>query len=128
MEWRISRAFAERLLDEAAASPDAEVCGLLLGGNGEIIDVRQCRNVADDPAGQFEIDPEALIAAHKAARMGAPGIAGCYHSHPNGEPAPSALDRAAGFAGLWLIVAGGELHGWRGDSHGRFEPARLSVA
>lgn len=128
MEWRISRALADRLLAEADASHDAEVCGLLLGRDGEVSEARRCANVAADPSRYFELDPAALIAAHKAARSGGPEIVGCYHSHPNGVAEPSARDSEAEFAGLWLIVAGGALHAWHGDAAGNFARATLTLA
>ena len=112
---------------EAAASPEVEVCGLLLGRDGRVEEARPCRNVAADPARRFEIDPAALLAAHRAARAGGPAILGCYHSHPSGHAQPSARDAAAAEPNgwLWLIVAGEELRGWRavdgGTVWGRFD-------
>lgn len=119
-----------RLLAEAAASPD-EVCGLLFGTPDAIAAALHCRNVAAEPARFFEIDPAALLAAHRAARAGGPAIAGCYHSHPTGDPSPSARDAAGAAADgwLWLIVGGGEARLFRaakeGAIHGRFDTVPL---
>ncbi len=52
------------------------------------------RNVHPDPARHFEIDPQVLIDAHRAARSGGPRVVGYYHSHPNGLARPSAADSA----------------------------------
>lgn len=97
-------------------------------GEGVTIgEARPCRNVAADPARRFEIDPAALLAAHRAARAGGPAILGCYHSHPSGVAEPSACDAAAAEPNgwLWLIVAGDQVRGFRavgtGMLHGRFE-------
>ena len=59
-----------------------------------------------DPETHFEIDPQALIDAHRAARAGGPQVLGYYHSHPAGEPEPSATDRAmaAGDGRMWAIM------------------------
>ncbi|MEG3124672.1 M67 family metallopeptidase [Sphingomonas sp. GB1N7] len=120
-----------RLLDEAAASPGVEVCGLLFGTGGRIAGLQSCRNVAADPATAFEIDPAQLIAAHRAARAGGPQVVGCYHSHPSGTTLPSERDARAAVAdgSIWIIVAGHDVGCWRavvdGAVHGRFEAVAI---
>ncbi|WP_052075545.1 MULTISPECIES: M67 family metallopeptidase [Sphingomonas] len=120
-----------QILRDAAATPQAEVCGLLFGTATAITAIQPCRNVAADPACWFEIDPAALIAAHRAQRSGGPAIVGHYHSHPNGDPRPSPRDAASAApdGALWLIAAGGVLRGWRagagGAVEGRFDPVAL---
>lgn len=100
-------------MSHAASSAD-EVCGLLLGHFGCITQARPAENVAPDPARHFELDPAALLAAHKAARAGGPAVMGHYHSHPGGCPEPSATDAAyaAPDGSLWLIVGRGEVRLW----------------
>jgi proteasome lid subunit RPN8/RPN11 len=119
MRARISRALLRRIIDEAAGSP-VEVCGLLFGSSQCIDAAQRCRNVAEHPADSFEIDPAALLGAHKAARAGGPAIVGCYHSHPYGSPEPSLRDAAAVApdGALWLIVGAGEARLWRARSDG----------
>lgn len=127
----ISRTLLDALIAEAAASPDAECCGLLFGTRGRIIDAVSCRNVAADPARRFEIDPAALIAAHRAARDGGPTIIGHYHSHPGGTARPSVEDAAQSAAdgAYWLIIARDQATLWRavasGREAGRFDPVTL---
>src|SRR5262249_34905960 len=111
----------------AAASPDAEVCGLLLGQGRAVETVVPCANVAPDPRDSFEIDPVALIAVHRAARRGGPALGGHYHSHPRGEATPSARDAAAAEAGsYWIIIGAGELRCWLAAAGGRFVPIALA--
>ena len=122
----ISSELLRQVRAEADASPTTEICGLLLGHGGMVEEARACRNVAADARRRFEIDPAALLAAHRAARAGGPSILGCYHSHPSGRAEPSACDAAAAANGwLWLIVARGETRAWRavenGAWHGRFD-------
>ncbi|MCP3734436.1 M67 family metallopeptidase [Sphingomonas sp. RP10(2022)] len=122
-----------QILRAAAASPDAEVCGLLFGEDGAISAVQPCRNVAAEPVRRFEIDPVALLAAHRAIRAGGPPIVGHYHSHPTGIAVPSSCDAASAVpdGSLWLIAAGGEVRAWRavadGAVEGRFEAVSLLV-
>jgi desampylase len=107
------------LIAEAAKAAPAESCGLLLGGE-RIVEARPAANVAADPLRHFEIDPAALIAAHRAAREGGLPIIGYYHSHPTGHPVPSATDceHAGGDGSVWAIVAAGGVTFWRDGSAG----------
>ncbi len=117
MGLRISRAVIDELIARAAKTPDVEVCGLLFDDGT----AQPCANVAGDPASSFEIDPAALIAAHKAERAGGRKLIGCYHSHPNGVGAPSARDAAAAVEGqVWLIIAQNDVTAWLFDVNRRF--------
>ncbi len=114
MAIAISRALHDRLLALAAAEPDREVCGLLFGNADEILAIRPCANISANPHDSFEIDPSALIAAHKEERAGGAVIIGCYHSHPNGLTTLSDRDRASHVSGqLWLIIAAGSISAWQ---------------
>ena len=122
----ISRALLDEMLQAAAASPDVEICGLLLG-QGSVVDaVLPCTNVTSEPEDSFEIDPAALIAAHRAARVGGPAVIGHYHSHPRGAASPSLRDAEAAEAGSrWVIIAGADLRGWFAAEAGRCVPMRI---
>lgn len=117
------------LLEEATKAHPAECCGLLLGDGGRIVRVVPAANVHPSPESHFEIDPSALIAAHRGAREGGPQVLGYYHSHPNGRPDPSATDRAAasGDGRIWAIIANGTVLVWRDGPNG-FEALPLRVA
>lgn len=117
MTLTLSPELLARLLAEAAASPDREICGLLFDDGT----AQPATNVAPNPATTFEIDPAALFAAHRAQRSGGPRLIGPYHSHPSGQAVPSACDAAAAEPGsLWLILAGGVARAWRAGA-GSFE-------
>jgi desampylase len=123
MTIRVTSGALATLLAEAARAAPRECCGLLLGSADLIETAQPAANVAAEPLVRFEIDPAALFAAHKAARSGGPGLAGYYHSHPQGHPLPSATDceHASGDGRLWAIVAGGEVRFYRDGERG-FEP------
>ena len=106
------------------AAPE-ECCGLLLGrgepgGAGRIDTALPAANVSRQPCVRFEIDPAALLAAHKAARAGGPQILGYYHSHPQGHPVPSVTDceHSTGDLRIWAIIAGGQVAFWRDSGKG----------
>jgi desampylase len=128
MAVRIARELIDRLIAEAAAHPDEEVCGLLFGSADRIDAAVATANVAPDPTRWFEIDPAALIAAHKAERAGWRRLIGCYHSHPSGDARPSVRDREAAEAGrLWLIIGNGQVCLWRATCEG-FKPIEIATS
>lgn len=114
------------LHEEAERAAPREACGLLLGEGSRIDRAVPAANVHADPLRHFEIDPAALIAAHRAARAGGPALLGYFHSHPGGHPRPSAVDceHASGDRRVWAIVAPGgagfDVTFWR-DGEGGFE-------
>ena len=104
----------------AAAAHPHEACGFLLGEGARITEARETRNVHPAPATHFEIDPQALIDAHRTARAGGPEVVGYFHSHPQGPPVPSATDRASasGDGRVWAIIAGEEVCFWQDGKQG----------
>jgi predicted GIY-YIG superfamily endonuclease/proteasome lid subunit RPN8/RPN11 len=116
------------LLESINAFPQ-EACGLILGRDNRIDTVVPAANVHPTPQTHFEIDPQALVDAHRAARHGGPDVLGYYHSHPGGPAEPSATDRAmaTGDGRVWAIVGEGGVTFWRDDEHG-FAKLSYSVA
>ena len=130
----ISAADVVLLRDHARRAAPAEACGLLLGRPGQVLAVEATRNVAAHPERSFEIDPAALLRVHREARGAGHRIVGWYHSHPDGNGAPSPTDaaRAVEDGMLWLIVAGDAVSAWRtaagGAQHLRFDAVALDIA
>ncbi|MBU6166261.1 MAG: M67 family metallopeptidase [Alphaproteobacteria bacterium] len=120
MKLEISSSVRQNLLGWAAASPDAEICGLLVGRGTRVERLVPARNVSADPARSFEIDPATLLAAHREARGAGQQVIGHWHSHPNGHSAPSARDaaRASQNGQIWVILAAGTLTAWVARSTG----------
>jgi proteasome lid subunit RPN8/RPN11 len=97
-----------------------EACGILFGSRTHIETLRQAANVHPEPHARFEIDPQALIAAHRAAREGGPPITGYFHSHPSGQAQPSVTDQelSAGDGMLWAIASAHHIAFWRDEPGG----------
>ena len=129
----ISRTLLDKILADAAAGDGVERCGLLLGDSSRIAEVRFAANIAPDPRGHFELDPAALLEAHRASRQGGPKVIGHYHSHPSGQPCPSPTDAASAHpdGSLWLIVGGRQAALWRaiadGPVQGRFQAELMDI-
>jgi desampylase len=128
MALRIASEYHAQLIALGVASPVDEICGLLFGTFDRVDGFQAVRNISPDPAHRFELDPAALIAAHRNARLGGPAVLGHYHSHPNGraEPSESDADNAAPDGSIWVIIADKSLTAWRaidgGARYGRFDP------
>jgi desampylase len=117
----VTRTVVDAIAAAAYRAAPREACGLLLGRGSRIDASSETVNVAPDPLRHFEIDPAALIAAHKAERAGGPQLIGYFHSHPSGLPEPSATDRAqaARDGRVWAIATpGGEIGWFVSDDHG----------
>ena len=107
MEVRIAGGALEAVIAHARDVAPVECCGLLLGSPDAIVDAARARNIADDPASRFLIDPKDHIDGRREARRRSLEVVGFYHSHPRSPAIPSARDRAeAGYPDdLYLIVS-----------------------
>jgi proteasome lid subunit RPN8/RPN11 len=130
MEVEVTSGVLATLFEEAAKAAPEECCGLLLGFGERIEIAHPTANLADDRRLRFEIDPLALLAAHKAARSGGPRVLGYYHSHPKGHPVPSATDcdHSTGDSRIWAIIAQSEVAFWRDSGNGFVPLAHRVVA
>lgn len=119
----ISRSILAGMKKASAVAAPREACGLLFGADDVIIAFSQTANIAASPETRFEIDPAALFAALRAERAGGPRLIGYWHSHPSGDPLPSATDAAmaAPDGKLWVILGGAAVTCWRAGTHGRWD-------
>ncbi len=128
MQVQVSQHVIDQIKAQARAAVPHECCGILLGQAMQVTDAAPARNIHPAPQTHFEIDPQALVDAHRAAREGGPQVAGYYHSHPNGATHPSVTDQAmaSGDGRIWAIVAGEEITFWL-DQEGGFRPLSYCV-
>ena len=105
---------AAHVLQAAARAYPEECCGLIEGVDTAdgwcALAIHEAKNIADEPQRRFLIDPQVQFDLMRTLRDTNTRIIGCFHSHPNGEPAPSAADRAEAYESgfLYLIAAGTE--------------------
>ena len=100
-----------KILSHAERAYPNECCGLLVGerraGDVFVREVHRSANMAPTPANQFEIDPQLRFDLERRVREEALDLVGVYHSHPDGDAAPSQIDiqRAWESSLVWLITA-----------------------
>ncbi|TCD02034.1 M67 family peptidase [Erythrobacteraceae bacterium CFH 75059] len=127
----IARKVCAAVTAMAARQAPEECCGLLLGRAGTVTRAIPAANVHPHPHAFFFIAPEVLLAVQRSARARGLEVLGCYHSHPQGPPEPSAADRAMAAAdgAVWAIAGrsaegGWTLRAWRARAGG-FDPLPL---
>ena len=103
---------AARVKLAASRAYPNECCGLIEGiataDGWRALEIHEAANIAENPKARFLIDPQVQFDLMRALRDSERRIIGCFHSHPDGEPAPSAADRAEAYESdfLYLIAAG----------------------
>lgn len=85
------------LLAQARRAPDVEICGLLSGRDGEIIEIFPAANASGKPETSYEIGPRELFASMRNLRRERLELLGIYHSHPKTSNEPSPTDISAAF-------------------------------
>jgi proteasome lid subunit RPN8/RPN11 len=96
---KVPRPQADAIKEHALAGYPFEVCGVLLGRNGDPLGTRVERVVRvvnreeEMPRVRYQIAPEDLIRIERDARDAGLGIVGYYHSHPDHPARPSETDR-----------------------------------
>jgi proteasome lid subunit RPN8/RPN11 len=109
---KISKSHYEALRKHSEQAYPHECCGVLIGkleeGDRVVKGRVACRNAhTETPAARYNIAPEELVAAQKAARAQGLDIIGFYHSHPDHPPRWSShdLEEAHWFACSYVITA-----------------------
>ena len=96
--------------DHAGAAWPHEACGLLLRPGpdpaGRRLAAVSCRNVAEDPARAYTIDPEAFLHIEHRARRSGGTVVGVWHSHPHGDAAASERDRRDAWPEWSYVILG----------------------
>jgi len=104
---RIVRAHLDAIRAHALSGYPFEVCGVLIGRNGEPGRAARVERVVavanreqEMPRVRYQIAPEDLIRITREARDLGGEIVGYYHSHPDHPARPSETDRRIAAEGL----------------------------
>lgn len=133
MSIEVTRDTLEAMKVEARRTFPCEACGILLGEGRRITCFVATDNVHPEPQTRFEIDPQMLLDAYRAARAGASQVIGFFHSHPSGRAAPSTTDieLAAKDGMIWAIYGkfgrGADIRFYRSGSQGFEEVSMRKV-
>lgn len=91
----LSRELAMQLLKHAQTSPQARVCGLLLGDAEGPREIMHLHNQAADAGQRHAVDTQEFDNAVSQAQARGLSPLALYHSHPHSPPTPDSADRAA---------------------------------
>ncbi len=101
----LPRALVQDLFHHAQSSPEAEVCGLIAGCNGQQLRPLRIRNTAIDPGQRFHMDEAEQASALKAIREAGETLFAIYHSHPSAPAIPSVTDlEEVGYPDVWQLI------------------------
>ncbi len=92
------------LIRHAESGYPNEVCGVLIGKNGDITHCKPCRNLNEERThDRYELDPTSFWEADDWARNNKLDIMGIYHSHPDHPSLPSEFDRSRAWP-EWVYI------------------------
>jgi proteasome lid subunit RPN8/RPN11 len=103
----IPRQLVNQILEQAQASPGAEVCGLIASRDGQPSHCYPIANTDPDPVHRFLLNPKQQIDAMRHMRAQGEELYAIYHSHPETPAFPSAtdLEQAAYPDVLYFIIS-----------------------
>jgi proteasome lid subunit RPN8/RPN11 len=92
---RLARRFADEIVAHAreGRASDAEICGVLLGKDGEVTERIPVANVDPQPRIRYNMDPRGLIEVQRHLDEAGLELVAIYHSHPHTQAYPSETDR-----------------------------------
>jgi proteasome lid subunit RPN8/RPN11 len=103
--------YAEMVAHAREGFPN-EVCGVILGAQGQLRELHRVANAAADPLYTYDMEPRALLKLNQRADEAGLAFAVIYHSHPPfAEVYPSATDIAKAFYpdAIYIILAIGQV-------------------
>jgi [CysO sulfur-carrier protein]-S-L-cysteine hydrolase len=113
---RLPRELHERMLDQALAAPQLEVCALLGGDGSGPRTHYPVANVAGNPQQAFLMEPHAQLRAMREMRRAGERLVGIYHSHPEGPAQPSETDLSqAAYPDVLYFIVGLSNEGRSGE-------------
>jgi proteasome lid subunit RPN8/RPN11 len=92
MKIIIPRIIISKLFEHSLLEDPNECCGLLLGNDEKVIEIRSLKNVHDKPMTRYEIDSKEIDKAQKYCDNNNMDILGVYHSHTHSQAYPSQTD------------------------------------
>jgi [CysO sulfur-carrier protein]-S-L-cysteine hydrolase len=91
MTLRLEQRYLDEMIAHARADAPNECCGVLLGRDDRIEQLRRCTNAEHSPF-RYSVDPRELLAIDREAREKGWELMSIYHSHTHTEAYPSPTD------------------------------------
>jgi proteasome lid subunit RPN8/RPN11 len=102
----LSAQIEAEMIAHARRTAPSECCGLLVGTPDEVLEAVAARNLAEDPAKRYLVDPHDHLRAIRSARQRGLQVIGAYHSHPRSAARPSPTDAADAFSHFVFVIVG----------------------
>ncbi len=102
---KINRPAFEAIQAHGSEGYPDEICGLMLGNDHVVTDVRRARNiVVERSRDRYEIDPLDQIRIQREADGAGLDVIGYYHSHPDHPAQASRFDTERAWAGYVYVI------------------------
>ena len=102
---KIERSAMEAIEAHGSAGYPDEICGLMLGNDHVVTDVRRARNIiVERSRDHYEIDPLDQIRIQREADAAGLDVIGYYHSHPDHPAQASRFDTERAWAGYVYVI------------------------
>ncbi len=102
---RIRRPAFEAIQAHGSEGYPDEICGLMLGNDHVVTDVRRARNIiVERSRDRYEIDPLDQIRIQREADASGLDVIGYYHSHPDHPAQASRFDTERAWAGYVYVI------------------------
>jgi proteasome lid subunit RPN8/RPN11 len=134
---KLRRDLAAKIQAHGMETYPHECCGAILGRDGdgarEALDLLPLTNRREDsPRNRFEVTPDDVQLAEKAAREKKLELIGWYHSHPDAPARPSEFDREHAWPWYSYIIVSvqsgmpREMNSWRlQDDRAAYDPEAI---
>jgi [CysO sulfur-carrier protein]-S-L-cysteine hydrolase len=102
----IPQDYLDEMIRHAREDVPNECCGVLLGRDGQMLELRRCTNAEQSPF-RYSVAPRELLAIDREVRERDWEVAAIYHSHTHTDAYPSPTDvRLAAYPeALYILVS-----------------------
>lgn len=106
MTFGLEQPYIDEMIAHARNDVPNECCGVLLGRDGRVAQLRRCTNAEHSPF-RYSVAPQELLQIDREAREHDWDVVSIYHSHTHTEAYPSPTDvRLAAYPeALYILVS-----------------------
>jgi proteasome lid subunit RPN8/RPN11 len=91
MSFGLEQRYIDEMIAHARNDVPNECCGVLLGREGQVAQLRRCTNAEQSPF-RYSVAPQELLQIDREARQHDWDVMSIYHSHTHTEAYPSPTD------------------------------------